>query len=106
MIVDPSDGPAPSLPPAALSAFSRARSLNLTKYSASVSGRMPASVRTHSRGVVGSRRFSLRSSQGVRAMANHLMNATLRPEEFSSRRLLQPGNGSARVTAQVVAYPG
>ena len=49
-------------------AFSRARSLNLAKYSASVSGRMPGLVGTHSRGVVGIRRLSRRSAQASRRL--------------------------------------
>ena len=58
----PSDGRVPRFRADALAAFSCARSLNLAKYSASVSGRMPRGVGTHSRGVVGICRISRRSS--------------------------------------------
>ena len=62
----PSDGRVPRFRADALAAFSCARSLNLAKYSASVSGRMPRGVGTHSRGVVGICRISRRSSHAER----------------------------------------
>jgi hypothetical protein len=58
----PSDGRVPRFCADALVAFSCARSLNLAKYSVSVSGRMPRGVGTHSRGVVGICCISRRSS--------------------------------------------
>ena len=87
----PSDGRVPRFRADALAAFSCARSLNLAKYSASVSGRMPRGVGTHSRGVVGICRISRRRTHAS-VMWHRGQNILINPvlSEPGCRCILQP----------------
>jgi hypothetical protein len=81
-----------------LLAFSCARSLNLAKYSASVSGRIPGLVGTHSRGVVGIRRISLRSSQGA-MRPRRSRRTTIKRRILSNRYILRMPNTTRGCTS-------